>query len=219
MKNCGFRQPKSGEKPLGHSTPRPYVSERVRNEESGTAKPLVTQHKANIRDHFFQTPLAAPPLISSIISQPKLLAFKSSETNAFSLPKLPSGSLSSTKTSTKKKYYETDLDLTIKVPKSVGDDQTPNCKESGTTSSSRVINISVTKSQSLNFASSASSSSSSSSSQKDPVDTRLNKENTQDVKTNFLVDKTNSKSQFYFIATNNCTFFLIFLFFFYFFFR
>jgi len=56
-------------------------------------------------------------------------------------------------------------------------DRNANCNEgSVTSSSSRVINISVTKSQSLNF------------------DTNLNKENAEDVKSN-LLDKTNSKNK------------------------
>jgi len=122
--------------------------------------------KANIRDQFFQTPLAAPPLISSIISQPKSMM----KPNAFSLPKSSVSTAASSK-----KYYETDLDLTIKVPAKNGtlvddatflqSDKNSNCNESSvTSSSSRVINISVTKSQSLNF------------------DSNLNKENTDDIK-------------------------------------
>ena len=152
-------------KPLGHSTPRPYIGHSTR---SDPAKPLVT--KANIRDQFFQTPLAAPPLISSIISQPKSMM----KPNAFSLPKSSVSTAASSK-----KYYETDLDLTIKVPAKNGtlvddatflqSDKNSNCNESSvTSSSSRVINISVTKSQSLNF------------------DSNLNKENTDDIKSNPL---------------------------------
>ena len=101
--------------------------------------------------------------------------------NTFSVPKSTISTASSSK-----KYYETDLDLTIKVPTKNGalmddtaflhSDRNANCNEgSVTSSSSRVINISVTKSQSLNF------------------DTNLNKENAEDVKSN-LLDKTNSKS-------------------------
>ena len=71
--------------------------------------------------------------------------------------------VTSANSTSSKKYYETDLDLTIKVPKkSLGSDQASTIsqhsekKRSGgneTNNGSRVINISVTKSESLNYVS------------------------------------------------------------------
>jgi hypothetical protein len=61
-----YRQPKSSTPLLGSSTPRPYVPlGRIGLDEQ---KRLIAQQRATIRDHFFQTPLTAPPLISSMMS-------------------------------------------------------------------------------------------------------------------------------------------------------
>lgn len=121
-------------------------------------KKLIAQQRATIRDHFFQTQLTAPPLISSVMSSNKDHPGRISSSPARS-------TISSV--SNNKKYYETDLDLTIKVPKNKSSEQQDNhqqqssrkssvVSESGgsvSSPASRVINISVTKSESLNYVS------------------------------------------------------------------
>lgn len=101
--------------------------------------------------------------------------------------------VTSANSTSSKKYYETDLDLTIKVPKkSLGSDQASTIsqhsekKRSGgneTSNGSRVINISVTKSESLNYVSQ----------QNEANGNVINKENSADdtCKHSLLLDKQN----------------------------
>ncbi len=112
-----------------------------------------------MRDQFFQqTQLTAPPLISSALNnnnnKPKLSLPRSDElSNYFSYSLSNKASLARSLTSTastNKKYYETDLDLTIKVPEKSGDQVV---KKMTSEAQSRVSNISVTKSESLNYVS------------------------------------------------------------------
>nr|SVE93218.1 EOG090X0BW7 [Moina brachiata] len=152
---------------LGSSTPRPYVPGKLTEQRS-----LIAQQKSAMRDHFFQTQLSAPPLISSVLNnnnnnspnRPKLSLPRSGElSNSYFSCLLSNGnkartvspaarSVVSSSASANKKYYETDLDLTIKVPKkSVESYQ--EAKKSSSESPSRVINISVTKSESLSYVS------------------------------------------------------------------
>lgn len=126
-----------------------------------------------MRDQFFQqTQLSAPPLISSVLnnnnnnnnnnSKAKLSLPRTDElSNSYFSYSLSNGNRSVTSparsitstTSANKKYYETDLDLTIKVPKKSAEYHREEAKKSTTESQSRVINISVTKSDSLNYVS------------------------------------------------------------------
>ena len=176
---------------LGSSIPRPYVSSRIRLAEQ---KNLIAQQKATIRDQFFQTPLAAPPLISSVMSssiKSKLSLPRTDELNtpagSYSVTGKASPAQSTVSSSTSKKYYETDLDLTIKVPKSKSSEPTFHQETvrknltsgetgngSGTSPASRVINISVVKSESLNYVSQQNETN---------VGHLINKENTEDTKT------------------------------------
>ena len=106
-----------------------------------------------------------------------------------------------------KKYYETDLDLTIKVPKksTVGGDQTSTVSSQhsekkrcgGTENGSRVINISVTKSESLNYVSQ----------QNEANGNVINKENStvdDTCKHNLLMDKQNFNSNSLWNCLKNC---------------
>lgn len=150
---------------LGSSVPRPYVPGRIGLAEQ---KSLIAQQRATIRDQFFQTPLAAPPLISSMMSnniKSKLSLPRTDElsgNSSYSITGKPSPAHSTVSSSTSKKYYETDLDLTIKVPKKSSESFHQETRKNlapgeiggtGTSSSSRVINISVVKSESLNYVS------------------------------------------------------------------
>jgi len=132
----------------------------------------LTQQRASLRTNFFRTELVSPPLLTSIMNERKLSIPKvdtlsdalSSASSQYTPrgPQLDKGKpfvLSSTKpaekslvqaASTGKACYETDLDLTIKVPKNQEKTIHSNL---GDTSSSRVINISVTNSESVNFVS------------------------------------------------------------------
>lgn len=171
---------------LGSSVPRPYVPGRIGLAEQ---KSLIAQQRATIRDQFFQTPLAAPPLISSMMSsniKSKLSLPKTDElsgNSSYSTTGKASPAQSTVSSNASKKYYETDLDLTIKVPKKSSESfhqetrKNPTSGESGgtaTSSASRVINISVVKSESLNYVS-----------QQNEANTGhlTNKENAEDIKT------------------------------------
>jgi hypothetical protein len=184
---------------LGSSTPRPYVPlGRIGLDEQ---KRLIAQQRATIRDHFFQTPLTAPPLISSMMSANNNIG----KAKYSPLPRMEEGgshsspansTVTSANSTSSKKYYETDLDLTIKVPKkSLGSDQASTIsqhsekKRSGgneTNNGSRVINISVTKSESLNYVSQ----------QNEANGNVINKENSADdtCKHSLLLDKQNFNS-------------------------
>nr|SVE83861.1 EOG090X0BW7 [Daphnia pulex] len=167
---------------LGSSVPRPYVPGRIGLAEQ---KSLILQQRATIRDQFFQTPLTAPPLISSMMSnsniKSKLSLPRTDElSGSSSFTEKPSPAQSTVSSSASKKYYETDLDLTIKVPKKSGESfhqetrkNLASSETGGPTTASRVINISVVKSESLNYVS-----------QNNETNTGhlTNKENTEDIK-------------------------------------
>lgn len=162
-RSASFRHPRTSASPtlLGSSTPRPYVPlGRLGLDEQ---KRLIAQQRATIRDHFFQTPLTAPPLISSVMSsKPARLSLPTRTDNHMSQRHQSPARSTVSSNGGSKKYYETDLDLTIKVPKNKPDDSIKKGSVVGSsdgssvvTSSpaSRVINISVTKSESLNYVS------------------------------------------------------------------
>lgn len=102
--------------------------------------------------------------------------------------KASSPAQSTVSSSASKKYYETDLDLTIKVPKSKSTESTFHQETvrknlasgengsggNGTSPASRVINISVVKSESLNYVSQQNETN---------VGHLINKENAEDMKT------------------------------------
>nr|SVE73151.1 EOG090X0BW7 [Ceriodaphnia reticulata] len=172
-RSVSLRQPRasplSSPTLLGSSVPRPYVSGR----RIGLAeqKSLIAQQRATIRDQFFQTPLTAPPLISSMMSnniKSKLSLPRTDELSGNGSYSITgkSSPAHSTVSSAGKSYYETDLDLTIKVPKKSSDSsflhqETRANKNSASSETgggpaspaSRVINISVVKSESLNYVS------------------------------------------------------------------
>lgn len=147
---------------LGSSVPRPYVPGRIGLAEQ---KSLILQQRATIRDQFFQTPLTAPPLISSMMSnsniKSKLSLPRTDElSGSSSFTEKASPAQSTVSSSASKKYYETDLDLTIKVPKKSAESfhqetrkNVASSETGGPTTASRVINISVVKSESLNYVS------------------------------------------------------------------
>nr|SVE76603.1 EOG090X0BW7 [Daphnia longispina] len=169
---------------LGSSVPRPYVPGRIGLAEQ---KSLILQQRATIRDQFFQTPLTAPPLISSMMSNSNIKSKLSlprtdelSGSNNFTEKASPAQSTVSS-SSTNKKYYETDLDLTIKVPKKSGESfhqetrkNMASSETGGPTTASRVINISVVKSESLNYVSQ--------NNETNAGHLTTNKENTEDIK-------------------------------------
>ena len=173
---------------LGSSVPRPYVSGRIGLAEQ---KSLIAQQRTTIRDQFFQTPLAAPPLISSMMSnniKSKLSLPRTDELSgngSFSITGKSASPAQSTVSSSNasKKYYETDLDLTIKVPKKSSGGESflsqetrknlASSESGGTSPASRVINISVVKSESLNYVSQQNEAN---------VGHLTNKENAEDIK-------------------------------------
>lgn len=167
---------------LGSSVPRPYMPGRIGLAEQ---KSLILQQKATIRDQFFQTPLTAPPLISSMMSanniKSKLSLPRTDElSNNSSYAEKASPAQSTVSSSASKKYYETDLDLTIKVPKKSSESFHQEARKSlasseisGPTTASRVINISVVKSESLNYVSQNNETN---------AGHLTNKENTEDIK-------------------------------------
>lgn len=167
---------------LGSSVPRPYMPGRIGLAEQ---KSLILQQKATIRDQFFQTPLTAPPLISSMMSgnniKSKLSLPRTDElSNNSSYTEKASPAQSTVSSSASKKYYETDLDLTIKVPKKSSESFHQEARKSlasseisGPTTASRVINISVVKSESLNYVSQNNETN---------AGHLTNKENTEDIK-------------------------------------
>jgi hypothetical protein len=183
---------------LGSSVPRPYVPGRIGLAEQ---KSLILQQRATIRDQFFQTPLTAPPLISSMMSNSNIKSKLSlprtdelSGSNNFTEKASPAQSTVSS-SSTNKKYYETDLDLTIKVPKKSGESfhqetrkNMASSETGGPTTASRVINISVVKSESLNYVSQNNETN---------AGHLTNKENTEDIK----IDRPNFTSKIQFLPS------------------
>ena len=181
------------------SIPKPYVSDRTSvTSLNGDRVSMINQQRASIRQNFFRTELATPPLLTSILNERKLSVPKvDTLRDSLSLPKVPQtldktktfvlssskqSDISTSSTPNGKKYYETDLDFTIKVPKK--SESFYQEKNSDSSSSSRVINISVTKSESLNFVSMQN--------EANNTTAELNKENADDMK----IHPSNDKSLF-----------------------
>ena len=128
-------------------------------EHFGQQKRLISQHRATIRDHFFLTPLTTPPLISLMMSANKNIGI----TKYSPLPRMEEGdrhsspansTVTSANSTSSKKYYETDCDFK-KSRWGATISQHSKMRSGGneTSNGSRIINISVTKSESLNYVS------------------------------------------------------------------